>query len=96
VNVILGKRQTLGNYRARFGAGDPDALPIAARRVRTDIRIDFEAAIEHLPRGAREIFVLHDVEGYTHEEIADMLEVSPGTSKSQLHRARMTLRQHLS
>jgi RNA polymerase sigma-70 factor (ECF subfamily) len=38
------------------------------------------------------VFVLHDVEGYKHEEIGDMLGVSPGTSKSQLHRARQTLR----
>jgi RNA polymerase sigma-70 factor (ECF subfamily) len=48
-----------------------------------------------LPRGAREVFVLHDVEGYTHEEIGEMLAVTPGTSKSQLHRARMALRQYL-
>jgi RNA polymerase sigma-70 factor (ECF subfamily) len=48
-----------------------------------------------LPAGARQVFVLHDVEGYRHEEIADMLGLAPGTSKSQLHRARMALRKHL-
>ena len=42
--------------------------------------------------GARTVFVLHDVEGYRHDEIGDILGVSPGTSKSQLHRARQTLR----
>ena len=51
--------------------------------------------MERLPAGARDIFVLYDVEGYRHEEIAQMLGVSVGTSKSQLHRARMMLRRHL-
>jgi RNA polymerase sigma-70 factor (ECF subfamily) len=94
VNVILGKRQSHANYRNRFG-GDPDVIPLPARRERPDLRVDVEAAIETLPAGAREIFLLHDVEGYTHEEIADLLHVSAGTSKSQLHRARMSLRQYL-
>jgi RNA polymerase sigma-70 factor, ECF subfamily len=51
--------------------------------------------MQRLPEGAREVFVLHDVEGYRHEEIAEMLGLATGTSKSQLHRARMALRQHL-
>jgi RNA polymerase sigma-70 factor (ECF subfamily) len=96
VNLVLGKRQTLSVRSARFGGGDPDELPLPSRGVRVDLRVDFEAAIGRLPRGAREVFLLHDVEGYTHEEIADMLHVTSGTSKSQLHRARMTLRQYLS
>jgi RNA polymerase sigma-70 factor (ECF subfamily) len=49
-----------------------------------------------LPRRAREVFVLYDVEGYGHDEIAVALGVSVGTSKSQLHRARMLLREQLS
>jgi RNA polymerase sigma-70 factor (ECF subfamily) len=57
--------------------------------------MDFETAIGRLPPGARQIFVLHDVEGYKHEEIAGMLEITAGTSKAQLHRARMALRRHL-
>lgn len=96
VNVILGRRAALGTYRQRFEAADPGMLTFSAPRERVDLRVDFEAAIDRLPRGAREIFVLHDVEGYTHEEIAELLEVSAGTSKSQLHRARMALREHLS
>lgn len=96
VNVILGRRTTLGTYRQRFEQTDPAMFAFSARRERADLRVDFEAAIARLPRGAREVFVLHDVEGYTHEEIADMLEVTAGTSKSQLHRARMALRQYLS
>ena len=57
--------------------------------------MDMETAIARLPDGARQVFVLHDIEGYRHEEIADMLGLAAGTSKSQLHRARMALRQHL-
>lgn len=55
-------------------------------------RITLEAAIGRLPPGYRIIFVLHDVEGYEHNEIAEMLGCSIGNSKSQLHKARMKLR----
>ena len=58
-------------------------------------RLDLERALAALPAGARTVFVLHDVEGFEHREIADMLGVSDGTSKSQLHRARLRLRQLL-
>ena len=52
-------------------------------------------AVERLPEGARQVFVLYDVEGYGHEHIAESMGISVGTSKSQLHRARMLLRGHL-
>ena len=68
---------------------------VPGRRTTPEISMDFETAIERLPEGARQVFVLHDVEGYRHEEIAEMLGLATGTSKSQLHRARMALRQHL-
>ncbi len=93
VNVILGRRAAIGSYRSRFTGGDPADLPIAARRATHELSVDFETAIAQLPRGARDVFVLHDVEGYTHEEIGEMLEVTAGTLKSQLHRARMALRE---
>jgi RNA polymerase sigma-70 factor (ECF subfamily) len=93
VNVILGRRAVIGSYRSRFTGGDPAEMPIAARRTTHELRVDFETAIRALPRGARDVFVLHDIEGYTHEEIGEMLEVTAGTSKSQLHRARMALRE---
>ena len=51
-----------------------------------------KAAIESLPEGYRTVFVMHDVEGYTHEEIAQALGVQEGTSKAQLSRARAKLR----
>jgi RNA polymerase sigma-70 factor (ECF subfamily) len=57
--------------------------------------MDLEAAIALLPPGARRVFVLHDVEGYKHEEIAVMLDITSGGSKAQLHRARLLLREAL-
>lgn len=95
VNLILGRRESLGIRRKRFVEGD-SALELApARRPGPELAMDFETALERLPEGARQIFVLHDIEGYRHEEIAEMLGLATGTSKSQLHRARMALRTHL-
>ena len=96
VNVILGRRKKLGKRRDRFvGAGEEVLKHMSTRPRSGETRVDFEAAIQELPEGAREVFVLHDVEGYKHREIADLLDISEGTSKSQLHRARMILREHL-
>ena len=94
VNVILGRRTVVGSYRSRFPGVDPTGLPIAGRRTTPELRMDFETAIARLPEGARKVFVLHDIEGYTHEEIGTLLDVTAGTSKSQLHRARMALREY--
>jgi RNA polymerase sigma-70 factor (ECF subfamily) len=58
-------------------------------------RLDLEQALARLPRGAREVFVLHDVEGYGHAEIGQMLGIAAGTSKAQLFRARRLLREML-
>ncbi len=58
--------------------------------------IDFQAAVERLPEGARQVFLLHDVEGYKHDEIGALLGIATGTSKGQLHRAREILRRYLS
>jgi RNA polymerase sigma-70 factor, ECF subfamily len=95
VNVILARRETLGTRRKRYLDSDAALETIPARRPGPEMAMDFEAAMRRLPDGAREVFVLHDVEGYRHEEIAQMLGLATGTSKSQLHRARMALRQHL-
>ncbi|HET7586518.1 MAG TPA: sigma-70 family RNA polymerase sigma factor [Gammaproteobacteria bacterium] len=59
------------------------------------VMLDLETAIAQLPDGARQVFVLHDVEGYRHEEIADLAGIATGTSKAQLHRARKLLRARL-
>ena len=58
-------------------------------------RLDLERALEALPARARAVFVLHDVEGLDHRDVAGLLGVSEGTSKSQLHKARMRLRREL-
>lgn len=72
--------------------------PVAPAPVVPDAisRVDLERAIARLPDGCRAAFVLHDVEGFAHHEVADMLGVSEGTSKSQVHKARLKLRALLS
>lgn len=95
INVILARRATLGSERQRFDPAEGAAERLAGRPASPELAIDFEAAIARLPAGARQVFVLHDVEGYKHEEIAAMLGITTGTSKAQLHRARMKLREHL-
>jgi RNA polymerase sigma-70 factor, ECF subfamily len=67
------------------GTADPARMPVIDR-------IALDRAIAKLPPGYRTVFILHDVEGHEHEEIARMLGCSVGTSKSQLHKARMKLR----
>jgi RNA polymerase sigma-70 factor, ECF subfamily len=95
VNVVIEKRRSFAIHRERM-SDDPTALDaVTVAPARADLTVDFEAAIEQLPAGAREIFVMHDVEGYKHREIAAMLEITSGTSKRQLHRARMLMRKHL-
>ena len=70
------------------GTENPNSMPIMDR-------IALDNALTQLPPGYRTVFVLHDVEGHEHEEIAQMLGVAVGTSKSQLHKARMKLRKIL-
>jgi RNA polymerase sigma-70 factor (ECF subfamily) len=95
VNVVIERFRTERTRRARMHDGEAIFETLPALPQTRDIGMDFEAALEKLPDGAREIFVLHDVEGYKHHEIATLLEISSGTSKAQLHRARMMLRRHL-
>jgi len=95
VNLILSRRTTLSTERARFIADDEILDRLETRPAGREHAIDFDGAIGRLPSGARMIFVLHDIEGYRHEEIATMLGVTTGTTKAQLHRARMLLRGHL-
>lgn len=95
VNVILGKRAAMGRNRERIQGGDELLEHSPSRSVTPDLTVDFESAIERLPEGAKRVFVLHDIEGYKHKEVAEMLGVTAGTSKAQLHRARMALRQYV-
>ena len=66
--------------------------PVASR---PEVGLDLARALDRLPPGARAIFVLHDVEGRRHQEIAELTGVATGTSKAQLHRARKLLREAL-
>src|SRR6266513_3976356 len=95
VNVILARRTTLSTERGRYHDSADILDGVSGRPAAPELSMDFEEAIGRLPDGARQVFVLHDIEGYRHEEIADMLGIVAGTSKSQLHHARMALRKHL-
>jgi RNA polymerase sigma-70 factor (ECF subfamily) len=95
INVVIERRRSYAIQRDRM-TDDPSALDfVTVAPARADLTVDFEHAMEQLPPGAREIFVLHDVEGYKHREIAALLDIATGTSKRQLHRARMLMRKHL-
>lgn len=95
VNLILTRRASVRKRQARRVDGEGILRRTRTRRDRPGLKVDFEAAVAELPEGARDIFVLYDVEGYAHKEIAEIKGISVGTSKSQLHRARMLLREYL-
>lgn len=95
LNLFLGLRARDARLRDRFREDAAFVAAAPARSAHPELRLDLERAIEELPDGARQVFTLYDVEGYRHEEIASLLEISVGTSKSQLHRARMLLRAQL-
>ncbi len=99
VNLVLNEREADARRRNRTDDGIEDMDSIATGDVRPlpvpGLSLDLESAIAALPNGARRVFVLHDVEGYTHEEIGQMLGVTSGGCKAQLHRARMLLRRML-
>ncbi len=78
--------------RARNEAPLSPTLPISAPSEQAVLRLRLERALEKLPDRMRQVIVLHDVEGYTHEEIGEALGVTAGTSKSQLFKARARMR----
>ena len=98
VNVVLAERRSQGKRWARlvmtddmapFEGSGPEPAPAAPEAM------DLENAISLLPEGARTVFVLYAIEGYRHDEIAEMTGTAVGTSKAQLHRARKLLREAL-
>ncbi|HEX6307624.1 MAG TPA: sigma-70 family RNA polymerase sigma factor [Longimicrobiales bacterium] len=96
VNFVLQDSRSRGRREARVIAVEDGVLHAAAGRASSaDLRLDLERAIAQLPEGARTALVLHDIEGYTHDEIAAMTGVAAGTVKSQLHRARRLLQEWL-
>lgn len=96
VNHVLSRRETMRRRERHRTDGEGLLARLAAPRRRSSAdALDLERAVRELPERARDVFVLFDVEGYSHDEIADLLGVTVGTSKSQLHRARMLMRKHL-
>jgi RNA polymerase sigma-70 factor (ECF subfamily) len=94
---VLRNRQTRMDQQTD-SLDEPDASPVAspASLLGAVSRIDLERAIEALPPACRAAFLLHDVEGFGHTEVGEMLGISEGTSKSQVHKARMRIRAYLS
>jgi RNA polymerase sigma-70 factor (ECF subfamily) len=99
----LAVNTALMQIRSRAGAEDSEtddsALAVLPTQdtagLRTRERLDLERAVATLPERARAVLVLHDIEGWKHEEIAVELGMAVGSSKAQLHRARKLLRQRL-
>jgi len=96
VNGFLMSTRADSRRSARLQVvGDPVEVETWTRQPVPETGIDLERAVGALPDGARAVFVLHDIEGYQHAEIAELMNIAPGTSKSQLHRARKLLRETL-
>ena len=97
INVVLNARKVDGGTPARIeqGGSPTERLDDVASAPDDAERLDLSQAIERLPEGARRIVVLHDVERYTHEEIAEIFGITVGGSKAQLRRARLLLRETL-
>lgn len=97
VNVVLGRKRWSGSRPDVDGESLENAPPrsLRAPEQRSMDAVDLEKAIAALPVGARQVFVLHDVEGYRHREIAEIVGCAVGTSKAHLHRARRLLREAL-
>jgi RNA polymerase sigma-70 factor, ECF subfamily len=101
VNVVLNARKSDTRLRRRVPVSTDEREDEAGVEAPAPLTfapgewMDIEQAIARLPTGARRVFVLHDVEGYRHEEIGEMLGITAGGSKAQLHRARMLLREAL-
>lgn len=94
VNVVLSDRRSRLRRAGREDELDPETES-GAPASDGGLQLDLEAAIARLPQRARTVLVLHDIEGYRHEDIAKAAAMAVGTSKAQLHRARKLLRQWL-
>jgi RNA polymerase sigma-70 factor (ECF subfamily) len=93
LDVLRGRQAKMTRTTDSFDDEGADEPVAAVPAIPTAIsRLDLERSIARLPPGCRAAFILHDVEGFEHQEVAKMLGVSEGTSKSQVHKARMKLR----
>lgn len=91
VNLLLRHSEVARRIAARITPGFVDEFP--APPTDLEARMDIDAALERLGPGLREVVVLHDLEGYSHEEIAETLALSVSASKMRLHRGRTLLRE---
>jgi RNA polymerase sigma-70 factor (ECF subfamily) len=96
VNEFLMHKRSEKSFLKMFAKDNSSINKIHGRDINIETNIDLENAIASLPKQARIILVLHDVEGYKHREISSMLNIETGTSKANLHRARKLLREELS
>jgi RNA polymerase sigma-70 factor (ECF subfamily) len=88
-------RCALESLRRRASSGRTECVEVARAGSKLDLALDLESAVAVLPDGYRTVLILHDIEGRTHAEIAALLEIEEGTSKSQLSRAREAVRARL-
>ncbi len=95
VNLACSALRSLSRHQERFTNSDQLDHAEERRPTSTGTAVDLERAISALPARAREVFVLHDMQGYQHKEISELTGVAVGTSKAQLHRARRLLRESL-
>jgi RNA polymerase sigma-70 factor, ECF subfamily len=95
VNSAIHGGRGRGRLESREIPLSPAMDPPARAGEDTVLRLQLQRALDRLPEGMRSVLVLHDVEGYTHEEIGELLGVAPGTSKSQLFKARAKMRELL-
>jgi RNA polymerase sigma factor (sigma-70 family) len=96
VNVVLGELRSARRREARVTpVEDLELFEKEIREAMPETKMDLERAIASLPEGAREVLILHDIEGYRYREIAEMTEIAEGTVKSQLNRARRLVREAL-
>ncbi len=94
VNAVLGRMRKAKREHDRIQAVS-DVVPVSESIGDSGGLRDLEEAMNRLPSGARHVFVLHAVYGYSHDETGDMLGIATGTSKAQLHRAKRLLAQQL-
>ena len=94
-SVVLNGLRKVKRLRRETDLEDAGGVAAGRRDAEPDLKHRLARAIDDLPQGYRTVFVMHDVEGYTHEEIGNALDIETGTSKAQLSRARAKLREAL-
>ena len=90
-NVVITHLRATARDALRMLTDEGASLELRARDTRMDETLDLETAVARLPAGARTVFVLHDMHGYSHDEISQMTGIAPGTARAQLWRARRAL-----